>query len=151
MSLWHMTERARRWFLKALIGAAGVSVITVMSWFVATHIGLMSENREQAVIIADHEQTITAQWGVIARLQESSNKLSTQVGVLTTIQREVIIPTLRKNHSENIHYEIPLLGRDVEVKIHPNIDSPPPAPKETVDTDSFGKEQTQIDRRRPKD
>ena len=138
-----MTERARRWFLKAVIGAAGVSVITVSGWFIATHISLISENREQAVRIADHEDTIKAQWGVIARLQESNNKLSIQVGTLTTIQREVIIPTLRKNHGTNIHYDIPLLP-NIDVHVEPDLEIAPEYEEETVDPENFGREQTEI-------
>jgi len=147
MHVWNTTERARKGFFKALIGAAGVSVITILGWFVATHINLMITNQEQTTMITDHEGSIGAQWRIISKLQESNSKLSTQVGILTNIQREVIIPTLRENHIDSIHYETPalpplLMIPEIELK------APPAIVVDHIDSEEFSKEQIQIERRR---
>lgn len=151
MSIWHLTARARGWFFKALVGAAGVSIITFIGWLITTHINLMSENREQMALIIDQEDSIKAQWGVISRLQDSNSNLSTQVGVLTRIQADIIIPTLRENHGKNIHYDIPLLGRDIEIYTPADIEAPPLFDEEPVDSEDFSREQTEIEKRIPRD
>lgn len=145
-----MTERARMWFTKALIGAAGVAVITCLGWFVTTHINLMSESREKTAIISDHEDSIKAQWGIIARLQESNMKLSIQVSTLTRIQSEIIIPTLREANGKNIQYEIPLLGRgrerEIEIYSPEEIESAPEFQEEKINPEEFSIEQVQRER-----
>lgn len=147
MSFWNMTARARGWFAKVLVGAAGVSVITLLGWFVSSHLNLVTENKEQSVIILNHEEAITAQWGVISRIQESNNILATQTGVLTTIQREIIIPTLRERTDKNIHYEKPPTEENIELKIIPELKYPPLIPKEDINPEEFSREQTEINKR----
>lgn len=147
MSFWNMTARARGWFTKALVGAAGVSVITLLGWFVTSHLNLVTENKEQSVIILNHEETINAQWGIISRMQESNNILATQTGIITTIQRDIIIPTLRQKTDNNIFYEKPPTEENVELKIIPELKYPPLIPKEDIDPEDFSREQTEINKR----
>ena len=66
------------------------------------------------------------------------------------MQREVIIPTLRENHGENIHYEIPLLP-DIELHVPADIESPPDFEEDHVDPEDLSREQTHLDRSRARD
>ncbi len=96
-----MTEKAKTWFFRSLVGACGTGVIAILGWFAVTHIEMMSTMSSQETYIEELKESNAAQWRVIAENQTTLRDMNVDVGTLERVQLELVLPHFASGHNSS--------------------------------------------------